>query len=223
MLSSVHQRYEPLPPITVKSHIRQPYMATSEPVTATVLGQITLMSFSFRQGAPQNVLKKFDLRKWPSASRTLCQSYNGLSARLQKDLFGNREVLALYTALLSEVEASLKEPRHAHASESKTLGDDGDGEDGEHKAKRDVDVSPATVVLAFGCEQGQHRSVAVVERLAQALKRSVAADVNGRRVHVEVMHRDLDSDTSVRAAKPRAKRNHRDRSDKDKYRQGIVE
>lgn len=102
-----------------------------------------VISFGHSFGVPKNADLTFNLRQYPAPTRNLCQNYDGTSSKVQQDLLYRSE----YQELLQNIGESVVNL----LNESKC-------EDNE-----------STITIAIGCEEGKHRSVAVVEHFVNNL------------------------------------------------------
>lgn len=117
-----------------------------------------LKSFAYSRGVPKDATIVFDLRSYPSPSASMCAKYDGTHAPLRNELFHH----AAYQELMDRIVSQL------HAAFS-----------GENKCDD-------TFVVAIGCEEGRHRSVAVVEHLSRQLRgyNVVHRDLHRRRTQI---------------------------------------
>lgn len=113
---------------------------------------IKLISFGHTFGVPKDVDFLYSIRHLPVSHIENYRQYNGKHLRLQNELFS----LSEYNEMLNKIHDQLTSFIPHSTGESIT-----------------VDV---------GCEEGQHRSVAMIERLGELL---------GLSHPVEIDHRDL--------------------------------
>lgn len=113
---------------------------------------IKFLSFGYSYGVPKNVDLLFSARHLPMTNVDNYQQYDGRHKRIQNELLDLPE----YEEMLKTIMEKLQNFIH---------------EQGKH-----------SITVAVGCEQGRHRSVAIIERLATML---------GTNDHIEVNHRDL--------------------------------
>ncbi|UJR23434.1 hypothetical protein I4U23_026439 [Adineta vaga] len=113
---------------------------------------IKLYSFGHTFGIPKNMDLLYSIRHLPTTNVENYQQYDGRHKRIQNELLN----LIEYEDILKMIQEQLKNfiPDHKQTC----------------------------ISIAVGCEQGQHRSVAVIERLAELL---------GVTCNVEINHRDL--------------------------------
>ena len=106
---------------------------------------LTLMSFGFAEGkpSPDEVDHVFRLTNIPNPEVSLRKKYTGCHQELQKAIFNLYGVPERYESLKDEINR-LIDQLPVPADPSEPLAD---------------------LTLAFGCHTGQHRSVAIVERL----------------------------------------------------------
>ena len=114
--------------------------------------KIKLFSFGHSFGVPKKVDLLYSVRHFPATNVENYQQYDGRHKRIQNELLNLPE----YEDILKTIPEQLMNFIHEHNKNS--------------------------ITLAVGCEQGRHRSVAVVERLAELL---------GVNYNVEINHRDL--------------------------------
>lgn len=122
--------------------------------------RVTLISFGFKFGVPLDANLMFDVRFLPNPFfDPQLRSLTGQDVLLQEFLFGHPQTRSTYQQILQLIETwlpSYQQERRAH------------------------------LTLTIGCTGGQHRSVALVERLAQEL---LDRDLNG--IQIQVIHRHL--------------------------------
>lgn len=120
--------------------------------------QVTLQSFGFKHGVPADVDTLFDCRFLPNPYWVdELRSLTGLDAEVQ-EFVGDFE---LTTKFLHRVEDLLEMLLPAYLAEGKSL-----------------------LTIAFGCTGGRHRSVAIVESVAEWLR-------SERGVEPRIRHRDV--------------------------------
>jgi UPF0042 nucleotide-binding protein len=115
----------------------------------------TIISFGHKFGKVPNATKTFDVRFLAGPTKNL-RKLNGTSAKLQKELFFDDDFSKYYEHIKLEIENFLT-----------------------HSDSENTDM-----IFAIGCEEGIHRSVAIVERLKNDL--SIC--------DCEIEHRDLKKD-----------------------------
>jgi UPF0042 nucleotide-binding protein len=113
---------------------------------------IKLFSFGHSFGVPKNIDLLYSVRHFPATDVESYQKYDGRHKRIQNELLHLPE----YEDILKTITEQLMNFLDGHKTNS--------------------------ITVAVGCEQGRHRSVAVIERLAELL---------GVTYNVEVNHRDL--------------------------------
>ena len=139
--------------------------AAQVPMTIT----LTLVSFGYRNGAPQDTQANYSVRHLPGASRAARASNNtGLRVLLQKELFGRTEVQQYYDNVL--LPSLQKHVQQLLSSVQKAT--NGGAE------QKNLTASTTNVRIGIGCEIGRHRSVAIVERLVGDLRCSLGKDGN---------------------------------------------
>ncbi|CAF3338463.1 unnamed protein product [Rotaria socialis] len=132
---------------------------------------IKLFSFGHSFGVPIDVDLLFSIRHLPVTNVENYQQYDGRHQRIQNELLH----LAEYEGFLETIIEQLKNFINEHNKNS--------------------------ITIAIGCEQGRHRSVALVERLG---------DLLGNTYNVNVNHRDLER-TGYERRKQRERTKNRDR------------
>jgi UPF0042 nucleotide-binding protein len=132
---------------------------------------IKLFSFGHAFGVPKKVDLLYSVRHFPTTNVENYQQYDGRHKRIQDELLHLTEYEDIIKTIIEQLTNFIN----------------------EHKKD--------SITLAVGCEQGRHRSVAVVERLAELL---------GVTYNVEVNHRDLKR-TSYDKIKQRERTKNRDR------------
>jgi UPF0042 nucleotide-binding protein len=125
---------------------------------------VNLMSFGHAFGVPKQVDLCYSVRQFQETNIENFHQYDGRHKRVQNELLNLPE----YDDLLKRISAELPKYIEKHQT------------------------NPITI--AVGCEQGRHRSVAVIERLAELF---------GSTYNVQITHRDL----------------HRTKSEKDRKRE----
>ena len=122
--------------------------------------QVTLVSFGFKFGVPTDANLMFDVRFLPNPFfDPQLRFLTGQDPRLQESLFHHPQTRSAYHQILSLIDSwlpSYQQERRSH------------------------------LTLAVGCTGGQHRSVALVERLAETLHQR---QLQGIQLHV--VHRHL--------------------------------
>lgn len=113
--------------------------------------EIILFSFGHQFGKPTDVDLIIDVRHFPNPSKLCRSKYKGIHNRLQKELYTNPVFGSLYTPILEQIIQYI----NTFAKDKCTI--------------------------AIGCEHGRHRSVAIVEKLANDL------DIE----NIQVYHRDI--------------------------------
>ena len=134
---------------------------------------IKLLSFGHCFGLPKKVDLLYSIRHFPGTNVENYQQYDGRHKRIQNELLNSTE----YEDLLKTITEDLMNLIHEHKQFS--------------------------ITVAVGCERGRHRSVAMVERLAEVL---------GTTHNVGVNHRDLQ-----RTKDDKKKRNERTKNRDRKY------
>ena len=114
--------------------------------------QINLVSFGHAFGVPKGATLLYSIRHLPPSDVENHRQYDGRHARLHNELLA-----------MPEYEAMLKTIREQVISFIPNYKGD-------------------SITVAIGCDQGQHRSVALVELLAQQLNETY---------EVQIEHRDL--------------------------------
>lgn len=117
---------------------------------------VELISFGFHFGQPKDTNKNFNLRTLPNPPVHLRKKYTGQHKALQNELFNDNNVLEFVSNLLTQLELELENCK-----------------DNE------------SVRLGFGCQEGKHRSVAVVEYLGSKLQ------ANNSNLLISISHRDI--------------------------------
>ncbi|CAF0788875.1 unnamed protein product [Adineta ricciae] len=113
---------------------------------------IKLCSFGYSFGVSQDMDLLYSIRHLPMTNVENYQRYDGRHKRIQNELLSMPEYENMIKSIMDQLMNFVSNRKSSSIS------------------------------VAVGCEEGQHRSVAVVERLAELL--SVTC-------HVEVNHRDL--------------------------------
>jgi RNase adaptor protein for sRNA GlmZ degradation len=98
------------------------------------------ISFGYKYGPPKNVPSEFcfSVKNFPSPSKSVRDKYDGTHQRLQNELYHNTKFEELYQELLGKI----------------------------LNIYRDNINSGSDIKIAIGCEEGVHRSVAIIEKLA---------------------------------------------------------
>ncbi len=109
----------------------------------TKMSTLTFMSFGHCNGTPSNVTKVFNISNMSSPNRNICKKYDGTSAKLQADLMLQKGVSERYLDIFCEI---------CHIIKNNEENDNND------------------IVIAIGCQEGIHRSVAFVEMMSRDLK-----------------------------------------------------
>lgn len=131
---------------------------------------IKLFSFGHTFGVPKNTDLMFSVRHLPATNVDNHQQYDGRHKRIQNELLQLPEYESILQTISEQIRNFISDHKQSCMS------------------------------VAVGCEQGQHRSVAIVERLAEQL---------GETHRVEVTHRDLQR-TRFNKTKQRERATHRD-------------
>lgn len=122
--------------------------------------QLTLVSFGFKFGVPRDANLMFDVRFLPNPFfDPQLRFLTGQDRQLQEALFHHPQTRSTYHQILHLIDTwlpSYQQERRAH------------------------------LTLTIGCTGGQHRSVALVERLAQTLHQRQRPGI-----HLQVVHRHL--------------------------------
>lgn len=134
---------------------------------------IKLFSFGHSYGVPKKVDLIYSVRNFPVTNVDNFQQYDGRHKRIQNELLNLTE----YEELVKTIPEQLKDFLNEHPTNS--------------------------VTIAIGCEQGRHRSVAIIERLGELL---------GMSYNVEINHRDLQ-----RMGNDKTKQNERRKNRDRKY------
>ncbi len=113
---------------------------------------INLLSFGHSFGIPKQVDLLYSIRDFPVTNVENYQQYDGRHKRIQNELLNLTE----YEEILKTIPEQLLKYIQEHQTNS--------------------------ITIAVGCEQGRHRSVAVIERLAELLSSTY---------NVQINHRDL--------------------------------
>lgn len=113
---------------------------------------IKLLSFGHCFGVPEDIDLLYSVRHFPTAGVENHQQYDGRHKRIQSELLQMMQYEDLIKMIIEQI-AHFPEKPDKH-----------------------------NVIVAIGCDQGRHRSVAIVERLAELLRISY---------NVEINHRDL--------------------------------
>jgi RNase adaptor protein for sRNA GlmZ degradation len=129
--------------------------------------KVTLVSFGYANGPLKKATITFSVRHFPNPSRQLRSAMDGRNARLAKHMFDQPEAELLFQELSTKVTDFVA---------TRTRPD-------------------ANIIIGVGCEEGKHRSVAVVERMAHVLR-----DIYRNEVNIVVVHRDLDRKLRKKAA-----------------------
>ncbi|CAF4334710.1 unnamed protein product [Rotaria sp. Silwood2] len=132
---------------------------------------IKLFSFGHSFGVPKTVDLLYSVRHFPVSNVDSYQQYDGRHKRIQNELLNLRQYEDIIKTIIEQLTNFIQE-------HNKT-----------------------SITLAIGCEQGRHRSVATVERLA---------DLLGTTYNVEVSHRDLQR-TGYDKKKQKERAKNRDR------------
>lgn len=122
--------------------------------------RVELVSFGYHFGQPKETVKNFNLRSLPNPPVHLRKNYTGIHKALQKELFGNDKVVEFIGDLSLQLEEEIL----------RLLAD-----------------SLELASFGFGCQEGKHRSVAVVEHLAMQLQ----TNPKFSQVSFSANHRDL--------------------------------
>jgi UPF0042 nucleotide-binding protein len=138
---------------------------------------IKLLSFGHSFGVPKQADLLYSIRHFPATNVENYQQYDGRHKRIQNELLHLTE----YEDILKTIPEQLMKFIDEH--------------------------NKTSVTVAIGCEQGRHRSVAVVERLAELL---------GITYNVQVNHRDLQR-TGYDKNKQRERTKNRDRKYNNNY------
>jgi len=136
---------------------------------------INLFSFGHSFGVPKQVDLFYSVRHFPTTNVENYQQYDGRHKRIQNELLNLPE----YEDLLKTINEDLMKYIQEHHTNP--------------------------IKVAVGCEQGRHRSVAVIERLAELL---------GNTYNVQVNHRDLQR-TKSEKNRQRERTKNRDRKYND--------
>jgi UPF0042 nucleotide-binding protein len=156
---------------------------TSNKITVDFIGQnflsmaeakdidVNLMSFGHSHGVPKQVDLFYSVRHFPETNVENYQQYDGRHKRIQNELLNLPE----YEDLLKTITADLM------------------------KYIEEYHTNP--IKIAVGCEHGRHRSVAVIERIAELL---------GSTYNVQITHRDLQR-TKSEKNRQRERTKNRDR------------
>lgn len=124
--------------------------------------QISLVSFGNRYSAPKNTDLVISVAHFENPPRELRAKMTGLSSRLQSEFYGHPSFEDNYSEVMSEVIEFLK----------------------TNKSK-----NPNVVMVAIGCEEGKHRSVAIIEKLKLDLNNQYDENLYES---IVVSHRDID-------------------------------
>ena len=114
--------------------------------------RINLFSFGHSFGVPKNVDLLYSIRHLPTTNVENYQRYDGRHKRIQNELLN----LSEYDELIKTITEQLKKYIENHSSDS--------------------------ISIAVGCEEGRHRSVAVIERLGEIFSTNY---------EIQIHHRDL--------------------------------
>ncbi|CAF1428459.1 unnamed protein product, partial [Adineta steineri] len=101
---------------------------------------IELISFGHSFGVSQNIALLYSMRHFPTTNVENYQQYDGRHKRIQNELLNLVEYEDIIKMITEQLSIFI------------------------HNQKKN------SIKLAAGCEQGQHRSVAVIERLVELLK-----------------------------------------------------
>jgi RNase adaptor protein for sRNA GlmZ degradation len=122
--------------------------------------EIKLISFGARYGPPKMADLVISVAHFENPPRELRAKMDGLSSRLQSEFYGHPTFPSNYEKVLSEVLDFIA----------------------KNGNKR-------TLTIAVGCEEGKHRSVAVIEKLLIDLKTEID---EGKWEEMTTYHRDID-------------------------------
>jgi len=115
--------------------------------------KVNFVSFGYRYGPPSADFI-LSVRHFPNPSKSSRDRLTGLSSRLQKEIFQQKDSSELYTSILTEIDQFVN------------------------------NIEKEEVTIAVGCEEGKHRSVAIIEKLAR--------EVVFAHSECEIHHRDLE-------------------------------
>ena len=135
---------------------------------------INLISFGHSFGVPKDVDFVYSIRHLSVSFIENYRQYDGRHVRLQNELFSLPEYDQMLQMIHDQLISTIRNAKNQH------------------------------ITVAIGCEQGQHRSVAMIERLAELLKLFY---------QVEIQHRDLH-----RLGKNKEKKRERTKIRDQKYR-----
>jgi UPF0042 nucleotide-binding protein len=138
--------------------LRARMVALFEPRGVGQALQVNLMSFGFKHGLPLDADMVFDVRFLPNPHwDEALRSLTGLTDRVRSYVFSDGQAQGFLAKVLELLSFMLD----AHAADGRSY-----------------------LTIAVGCTGGHHRSVALVESLAEALR--------SRSYAVRVSHRDID-------------------------------
>jgi UPF0042 nucleotide-binding protein len=126
--------------------------------------QVLCASFGHKYNAPEADLV-LSAEKLPSPPKTIRDKYNGTHSKLQNDFFQDDEVKKFYASALEQAIKLIEE------------------------AKKD---GKSELVIAIGCEEGIHRSVALIERLAADISK------HDNDLDVQTLHRDIEHKQQIK-------------------------
>lgn len=101
--------------------------------------RVLILSFGYCYGAPKHHDLLYNLRGYPAPQASTCKRYDGTHSNLQNELLCQEE----YQTLLQTIEQDLRQALERYEDS----------------------LDDAQIVVAVGCEEGRHRSVAVVEHV----------------------------------------------------------
>jgi len=122
---------------------------------------LNLISFGYQYDKPKEADLVLSARHFPTPSKEVRQKHDGTHTRLQNDLYHHKDFNGLYDKLLEEILNFIS----------------------QHQTN--IEPAELTLTIAVGCEEGKHRSVAIIERLAMDLEEIHEAQIT-------ITHRDLD-------------------------------
>jgi len=131
-----------------------------------------------------NHLQRFNLQKLPNPPHHVRHNRTGLDAELQRELFNIPTVLGKVEQLQREIQQLLAD------------------------YEKNADPMENVVEFQFGCLQGKHRSVAVVDYITKNTHWTLHTN-KWKNIVVKNFHRDLTGEVSNRRKKVQTRRNDR--------------
>jgi len=188
-------------------HDQQPQPMKASPLSSQstrALGlRVTFVSFGHKHGVPEDTHHDFNLRKLPipEVPGKRLKDLTGLNQDLQSQFFSNPKVEKFYRRLVDSIQELI---------------------DGKMVDPNEDEDSHVEMRIGLGCHSGQHRSVAIVERLAS--ERWTSFDGRWSEVVTQKEHPHINLKSNVSKKQQRRKsrdkkynRNNGDGSDEDDH------